>query len=572
MVPHKDDAKAPAPLGQDDSLDDLAEAEELLRDLAPGGGEGATATSDPEVDDLQNLARARSAERSLAAFRRAALAISVELDLRTLVKRIIAVMVETLGVERGVVFLGQDSQAGLVPGMVLGIEGQELDDVERVSLTILAMARQGETVVTADAASDARLRAVPSVQLKRIRSVLCAPLVVGRDTVGVLYLDSPNARKAFSAEAERFFKAFADVAAVAIQNAQMHGDLVQTNQRLRSLSGANDGIGLLFGLSPALAGVRRKAILAAQLACPVLILGEVGTETEIFASAVASVRRDIQGGFFSYHCASDPLGLAENILFGGPVRPGPRSRRRAAGLVGMAAGGVLFLDEITSLDIKLQARLLPFLGDGAVASPMTAGSIPGNVQLIAATSRDIHAEVESGRCDRELHRRLGAFRVQIPPLRDRPDDVPLLAARFARKYAWLRGSGSPVSFTAEALATLQTWPWPGNIDELEGLVQRLSARVGRSRVDVLTLRRVATAPAGREAAGLSSDKLAGPEAGSRTMAEIQCEAIRHALIFTKWNKAWAARLLGMQRNTFLRKIRKYGISFPEVSEDEGSER
>ncbi len=126
-------------------------------------------------------------------------------------------------------------------------------------------------------------------------------------------------------------------------------------------------------------------------------------------------------------------------------------------------------------------------------------------------------------------------------------------------------------FTAEALATLQSWPWPGNLEELEGLVQRLSARVGRHRVNVLSLRRAATAPVGTAAAGLPGGGLADPNGDSRTLAQIECEAIRRALSFTHWNKAWAARILDMQRNTFLRKVRKYGIAFPQAPDDAGLE-
>jgi transcriptional regulator with GAF, ATPase, and Fis domain len=573
MKPDQDDTRPAVPFGQFDPLDDLVEAEYLRQEFPPVPGEPASAPIDPRLQDRKNLALALSVERSFEAFRRAALSINAELDLRTLVKRIISVMVQTLNVERGVVFLALGSKGELVPAMALGIEGEDLDEVERVSRTIISIAQGGETVVTRDAMNDTRFRDIPSVQVKQIRSVLCAPLVAGGEAVGILYLDSLNAGRVFSTDAERFFKAFAEIAAVAVRNAQLHGALVQANSRLRSLSGAVGRSGQLIGISPAMDDLRKKAILAAQLRCPVLVLGETGTETELFARAVADARHDAHGVFFSYNCASDPPDLSERILFGGPVRRGPRSRGRGAGLVGSAAGGVLFLDEITALGLELQARLLPLLTHGPAPTPMPPGSDPLDVQLVAASSRDIAVEFDSGHFDMELHRRLSAFRVQIPPLRDRRGDIPVLAELFARKYAWLRGSQRPVSFTSEALALLQTWPWPRNVAELEELVQRLSARVTRSRVDVSTLERVAQRPTepGRVASASALSDAGHVGGGVRTMAEVERDAIRQALVFTHRNKAWAARLLGMQRGTFLRKVRRYQITFPETSGVAGPE-
>jgi two-component system response regulator PilR (NtrC family) len=310
--------------------------------------------------------------------------------------------------------------------------------------------------------------------------------------------------------------------------------------------------------------VLRQALLVAQSDAPVMILGESGTGKELMARAIHEASPRARHAFVAHNCAAVPGQLMESIFFGHTKGAFTGAVRESRGLFRLAHEGVLFLDEVAELDAALQAKLLRVLEDGRIRAVGGEREIQVDVRLITATSRDLQRSIQDGQFREELYYRTNVLEVKLPPLRDRIEDIPILVDHFVQRY---RGSGvARPRFTAEALEFLQGLPWRGNIRELANLVQRVVVLCPESTVDVGEVRSLlphplepgeansprATVKPPEGIAELRGPELTGPLARERsTMLE--------ALQSSHGNKSEAARLLGMHRNAFLRRLKRLGV-------------
>ncbi len=542
---------------------DLDEAAGLLEDLEERGPETPADRADKAgADDLAARARDWSADRLIEAFCEIAGSIAGNLDLRSLVKQILEAAMQTLGAERGLLFLGRGEDTGLVPVVALSITGEEIEEIEQVSRTILQRGQKGEVLVSADATRDPRLMDIPSVQVGEIRSVLCAPLVSRGRPIGVIYLDAPSTARTIPPRADRFLEAFAGLAAVAVENARVHGDVLRENARLRRSLESREAFQRLLSLSPRLEALRQRASVAAQVDAPILILGESGTGKEMLARAIHEAGVRSLNAFVKYDCAATPPEIMEAMLFGHVRGAFPGAHRDASGLLRAADRGVLYLDEITDLDLEVQTKLLRALDEGVVVPLGGRREHRVDVHPIAATSRDIRADVRAGRFLEELYYRISVLELRIPPLRERREDLPLLLDHFLEKHAADRDGRRKVQFSPEAVRYLQNLPWRGNVRELEGLVRRTLLLAEKPRIDVPALKALLPSPSELEAAEAvpgtwTSDVGAGQV---RPFVEKERELLRDALIRTAGNKSKAARLLGLHRNTLLRRLKKLDVT------------
>ena len=540
-MPQDDDAPR-GPLDGRDPLADLDEAEALALETEKG----------PEVLERIQETRRQAIEwtskQYLQIFQGVACSIAAELDLRTLIKHILHTCVKTFGAERGVLFLGGPSGESLIPVLAVNLEGEELDEVERISRTILRHAHAGESISIADAMRDDRYKDVPSIRCKEIRSVLCAPLIAEGRPLGVIYLDALQTSGVFPTDGHRLLEPMAGIAAVALRNAQVHGEIRYASSLLRSQASTEANIEqLLVGMSPAVEDLRQKAALAAQLGSHVLVQCQPGSKPEWFARAMALARPETRERFQHLDCAACPVELGAEVVLGLRDQPG---------LLWKAHQGVLFLEEISALDSRLQGRLARILTEKRFRPLDSQPWIPVDVQLIASTSRDIQYELRQERLHKKLHPHLNSFVVRIPPLSERREDIPLLVEHFAGKHAYVRWDGQPLRFSPEALGELQHLPLKGNEAELERFVRNVSVRHSRSRIGVQVLRRIIST--------LSDAISEGPAATEatlrvRSLAEIQRDAIREALERTNGNKSAAARMLRVTRNTLLRKMKRFEL-------------
>jgi len=548
---------------------DLEEAQSLLEDMAGAAAPGRSApgqapagTAGGAREALQAQVQAWSADQMLQVFCNLASAIAGNLDQRSLVKQILEAAITTLGAQRGILFLGGGADEGLVPVVALSITGEEIEAVEQVSKTILKRGQKGEVLISSDAVHDPRLMDIPSVRIGEIRSVLCAPLISRGEPIGVIYLDAPSAARTIPPDAGRFLEAFARLAAVAVENARLHGDVVRENLRLRRRLESQEAFQQLLSLSPHMDLLRQRAALAAQVDAPILILGEPGTGKQLLARGIHEAGARALNPFVAYNCAAIPRELMEAVLFGHLRGAFPGAQRDMPGLLRDADRGVLYLDEITDLDLGLQEKLLRALDDGVVTPLGGRREYRIDVHLISASSRDIRADVRAGRFLEQLYYRISVLELQIPPLRERPADIPLLIEHFIGKHAADRENRRKLHFTAEAIGFLQGLAWRGNVRELESLVRRALLLTGQARIDLTAIKKLVTVP--DEAWAPDAVPGAWPAAGRtgqvRPYVEQEREALREALIRAGGNKSKAARLLGLHRNTLLRRVRKLNVT------------
>jgi two-component system, NtrC family, response regulator AtoC len=294
---------------------------------------------------------------------------------------------------------------------------------------------------------------------------------------------------------------------------------------------------------------------AAEYKATVLLTGESGTGKEVLARAIHAQSPRRSESFVAVNCGAIPEALLESELFGhakGAFTGADRARR---GLFTEADGGTLFLDEIGELPLALQVKLLRVLQEEEVRPLGDAKPRQVDVRVIAATARELESEVAAGRFREDLFYRLNVLRVQVPPLRDRREDIPLLVDHFLAQFR--DALGKPVrGITDEALARLVAYRWPGNVRELENVLER---GMILARTDLLGLRELPANVVDGEAPDGSDRPNGGDLSLKRARRAAETEMIRRALRETDGNRTHAARLLGISHRALLYKIKEYEI-------------
>jgi DNA-binding NtrC family response regulator len=303
----------------------------------------------------------------------------------------------------------------------------------------------------------------------------------------------------------------------------------------------------VVGVSRPMQEILETAIRVAPTGTPLLITGETGTGKEVVARAVHAASG--RGGFVALNCAAVPPNLFESELFGFKKGAFTDAQRDHAGVVEAAAGGTLFLDEVAEVPLALQPKLLRYLQDGEFRRLGDSAEMHSNARVIAATNRDPEAEVHAGRMREDLFYRLNIVRLHLPPLRERPVDIPALAESLLKRLAE-RYSLDNAELAPDALAALTAYRWPGNIRELENVLARaLALRSGRHiALKDLPTHLLKAAPHGHHAVPASSTSL--------TLEEVERRHILAVLERTQGNKLKAAAILGIDRSTLHRKLKQ----------------
>ena len=301
----------------------------------------------------------------------------------------------------------------------------------------------------------------------------------------------------------------------------------------------------IIGTSRDIVEVRHLVALAARSDVHVLITGETGTGKELVATAIHRTSSLTEGPFVAHNCAIQPRDLFESEFFGHRKGSFTGADREHLGLLTQADGGVLFLDELETLELVHQAKLLRVLDDGLVRPVGAEEAHQVSVRFLAATNIDPHAMMESKGLREDLYYRLRGFEISIPPLRDRREDIPLLGAHFA---------GEGVSFVPEAMDALTRAPWPGNVRQLRNVVRsaRAIATGGRIAVRHLALDRAPRGVSPAQAGGFAG-------AQGATLREIERNAITKTLKDCAGNRSLASQVLGIDRSTLRRKMKEFGI-------------
>ena len=325
--------------------------------------------------------------------------------------------------------------------------------------------------------------------------------------------------------------------------------LVEENRRLRTELEKSLGARTIIGQSPIMRDTLELIDQVAPSSATVLVTGESGTGKELAARAIHSGSRRASKPFVAINCAAIPDSILESELFGYEKGAFTGAVQRREGRFERAHTGTLFLDEIGEMAPHVQVKLLRVLQEGEIERLGGTEPISVDCRIVAATNRDLAEEVREGRFREDLYYRLNVITVELPPLRERPEDVPLLAHHFLGKYAQKNGK-EILGITAEAMGLLSRYQWQGNVRELENVIERA---VVLARGDQIT---EAELPHGVKS-GQSSTRTLSIPLGT-PLEEVERRLITETLRITKGDKRLAAQMLGIATRTIYRKLDSWG--------------
>jgi DNA-binding NtrC family response regulator len=340
-----------------------------------------------------------------------------------------------------------------------------------------------------------------------------------------------------------------------VRNALDHRRLLTENADLKRRLAEQVADGEILGQAPGIQRVMETVAAIADADANVLIVGESGTGKELVANALHEQSRRRRGPWVKINCAALPKDLIESELFGHTKGAFTGATTEKTGLLEAADGGSLLLDEITEMPADLQAKLLRVLEERVVRPLGAAKSIPVDFRLISSTNRSPEVALREGRLRQDLFFRINTVSIQVPPLRDRREDLPLLVRTFLERYR--AKHGRPVEgIEPEAYRRLLAYSWPGNVRELQHAVERAVLVAHGPLIALGDLPEPLRRSGGDRAAGT----LVTPsEVPAGSLEEIERASIIKALETTKWNKQAAAALLGLRRPTLYSKMRRHGI-------------
>jgi two-component system response regulator HydG len=333
--------------------------------------------------------------------------------------------------------------------------------------------------------------------------------------------------------------------------------LLVENQRLREALSDRGPTGRLIGRSPALLKVIHLIDQVAPMKSTVLISGESGVGKELIAEAIHHQSPRRERPLVKLNCGALPEGLIESELFGHEKGAFTGAIQQRKGRFELADGGTIFLDEISEMPPVTQVKVLRVLQEGEFERVGGTQTLKADVRVIAATNRNLEDEVAEGRFRKDLFYRLNVIHMVIPPLRDRLEDIPLLALHFLDKFC-LENRRPPMGFSPEALRALKSYTWPGNIRELQNVVERAVALCTNSMVEVEDL------PDEIRRHSPEDDMIVLPVGSS--MEEIERQAIVQTLRKTGGDKELTARLLGIGLATLYRRLKEMDLKEVEPEE------
>ncbi len=508
-----------------------------------------------------------------------------------LLEGILDAAIELTGASRGFLLLKQEDHLSVRRARMP--QRRDLADANaRISVSVAQQViQEGRSILAENALQDERFDGTASIANLELRSLVCVPMRGEKDVLGAIYLDNPYESGTFDGWDVRILETFASLAAIAIRRARQRREMAmrrreavrqsrrieRLNDRLRKalrvrtnalrqareeLAKQTDELGLKYtyeqivGRSPAMRRVLRLVDRVTDLRIPVLILGESGTGKELIARAVHFNGPRRRARLVTENCAAIPETLMESEFFGYTRGAFTGASRDHPGLFEQAHEGTLFLDEVGEMSSDLQKKFLRVLEDGEVRRLGGKKSVSVDFRLVSATNRDLADLLASGEFREDLYYRIAGVIIEVPPLRERKEDIPALVAHFVKE---LGKSEMKLRVDPAAMELLQVYEWPGNVRELRNEVQRLIAleASGEIRPEHLSPRiLVYHAP----------DLAEAPAGGLKSLVEdLERRVLRASLLRHDWNKSRSAAELGLSRLGLRKKLERYGLDAEQPS-------
>ncbi len=493
-------------------------------------------------------------------------AINSEKNLEKLLQLILDTAIQLIRAERGFLLVKKMK-------MARNFDQEDISEEHKISQKIAdSVLETGMGLRTNNAQMDQRVSLYSSVQEFQLLSILCYPLMVKGKTVGVIYLDNRLVEGHFSQEDFDLFALFAEQAAIAIENARLHNKLTRKakkisndNEFLRtqvdlqskemeilrcSLDWKNSSYKYseMYSKSESMQQVFDLIEKIKDTQFPILIQGESGTGKELIAQAVHFMGKYAPQKFVSENCAAISESIFEAELFGYEKGAFTGANQIKKGLFEEAEGGTLFLDEVGELPLLVQKKLLRTLAEKTIRRVGGRETIPINVRIVTATNRNLQEMVNDGEFREDLFYRLNMVSIELPPLRERKEDIPLLIEHFLGEISQLTGEKVKRA-SPELMAVLLSYNWPGNIRQLQNEIYRLAILCEKELLS-----------------GQLSPEVKGQKKISRKVKnlpdlinQVEKDEIAKALSLSDNNKSKAAQLLGLTRFSLQRKMEKHGI-------------
>ena len=390
-----------------------------------------------------------------------------------LLERVLEIAMSRLSAERGFVILSNpDSENGYEVTVVKNFSSPKTtSEIAASSSVIKNVLTSGEALLTFDAQNDERFDSSTSIIAQKILSIICIPLQTGNRTFGAVYLDSSKMLKEFTEESLKFLTIVGNLAGIAIENAKRYTELQKQNERLKNEAEVTHLFSSMVGTSKKWVSALEIARRVLDIDVAVLITGESGTGKELVARAIHDNGSRKAFPFVAVNCSAIPESLIESELFGYAKGAFTGASSTKKGLVEVADCGTLFLDEISDLPYLLQPKLLRLLQEKEYRRIGDTVNRSANIRVLAATSRNLSDEVKNGKMREDLYFRLNVVGIHLPPLRERKDDIPLLAKHFLQQT--VKMFKRPVeSIHPDAMQLLLNNQWRGNVREFQNAIER----------------------------------------------------------------------------------------------------
>ncbi len=489
--------------------------------------------------------------RDLSALMKISTTINAIRGLEKLQKTLLDLLFEVVPAERGVVLLTDTGAEGDEPvfGSVFGLDRERGQDASiKVSSKVTRwVLKHRESILITNQAEADNFGSSDSLVADQPASVMCVPLIMLDRSLGVIYLDTTELDTPFDQDHLQLVSAISAITAVAIENARHFEWLVSENQRLIADFNIEHN---LVGESPPIREVLQFISKVAPTDSTVLLSGESGTGKELAARAIHLNSKRADKTFMAVNCAALAESLLESELFGHEKGSFTGALMQKKGRLEIADGGTVFLDEIGELSPALQVKLLRVLQEREFERVGGTRAIKVDIRLITATNKNLEESIANGTFRQDLYYRLNVVNLEMPALRERPEDIPLLANYFAAKYAE-RCNRRITGIAANAQARLASYYWPGNVRELENAIERAVVLGATDRILLEDL---------PESLLESEPAVAAP--GTKyheAVAETKRQIILSAMQQAKGSYTEAAKLLGVHPNYLHRLVRNLNL-------------